>query len=183
MLPVSWNFNTLYNGSRSFNDRNMESAGETAAKLLAIKLWEWFDLGTTQIRADWFDQGQGRVADFFMRPPTLTASNFAAPWSTDLKFLAFKDLNPFSRCAKFQEATSILRLSFALSKWLHFDSVHLLGGPFVLLLIVHFHCYESWNHKDQKWHFIHQKFEKFENLSNCRNIYLKRKLRTNRIKI
>ena len=78
MLPASRNFDTLYNGFRSFNDRNMGSVGQRAAKLLAIKLLEWFDPGTTQIRADWFDQGQGRVADFFMRPPTLKASNFAA---------------------------------------------------------------------------------------------------------
>ena len=53
-----------------------------AAKLLAIKLW--FDPGTTRIRADRFNQGRGHVADFFMRPPTLTASNFAALWPTDL---------------------------------------------------------------------------------------------------
>ena len=136
MLLASWNFDTLYNGFRSFNDRNMESVGQRAAKLLAIKLWEWFDPGTTRIRADRFDQGRGRVADFFMRPPTLTASNFAALWPTDLKFLAFKDLNPFSKCVKFQEATSILRLGFALSKWPHFDSGYLLGGPFGLHLIV-----------------------------------------------
>ena len=79
---------------------------------------------------------KAKVADFFMRPPTLTASNFAALWPTDLKFLAFKDLNPFSKCVKFQEATSILRLGFALSKWPHFDSGYLLGGPFGLHLIV-----------------------------------------------
>ena len=114
----------------------MGSVGQRAAKLLAIKLWEWFDPGTTRIRADRFDQGRGRVADFFMRPPTLTASNFAALWPTDLKFLAFKDLNPFSKCVKFQEATSILRLGFALSKWPHFDSGYLLGRPFGLHLIV-----------------------------------------------
>ena len=136
MLPASWNFDTLYNGFRSFNNRNMGSGGQRAAKLLAIKLWEWFDPGTTRIRADWFDQGRGRVADFFMRPPTLTASNFAALWPTDLKFSAFKDLNPFSKCVKFQEATSMLRLGFVLSKWPHFDSGYLLGGPFGLHPIV-----------------------------------------------
>ena len=77
-LPASLNFDTLYNRFRSFNARNMGSVDQRAAKLLAIKLWEWFDPGTTRIRADRFDQGRGRVADFFMRPPTLKASNFAA---------------------------------------------------------------------------------------------------------
>ena len=56
----------------------MGSVGKRTAKLLVIKLLEWFDPGTTRIWADRFDQGQGRVADFFMRPPTLTASKFAA---------------------------------------------------------------------------------------------------------
>ena len=55
--------------------------------------------------------------------------------------------------------------------------------PKTVTYVVYFDCYESWNHKDQKWHFIDQKFEKFENLSNYRNTYLKRKLRTYRIQI
>ena len=41
-----------------------------------IKLWEWFNPGRTQIRTDWFDWGQGQPTDFFVRPPTLTNSNF-----------------------------------------------------------------------------------------------------------
>ena len=56
----------------------MGSVGQRAAKLLAIKLPERFDPGTARIWADCFDQSRGRVADFFMRPPTLKASNFAA---------------------------------------------------------------------------------------------------------
>ena len=55
--------------------------------------------------------------------------------------------------------------------------------PKTVTYVVYFDCYESWNVKDQKWHFMDQKFEKFENLSNYRNIYLKRKLRTYRIQI
>ena len=136
MLLASWNFDKVWKGLRSFYAENLGSVGQRAAKLLTIKLWEWFDPGQSQIWADWFDQSRGRVADFFMRPPTLTASNFAALWPKDLKFSAFKDLNPFSKCVKFQEATSILRLGFALSKWPHFDSGYLLGGPFGLHLIV-----------------------------------------------
>ena len=56
----------------------MESVGQRAAKLPAIKLLEWFDPGTTRTRAEWFNRDRGRMADFFLRPPTLKASNFAA---------------------------------------------------------------------------------------------------------
>ena len=93
--------------------------GQTAAKLLSIKLWEWFDPRQTQIWADWFKWGKGWAADFFLRPPTLTASNFAALWPTDPKFLAIKDLNLFKKCIKNQEASSILKVVFAFSKWPH----------------------------------------------------------------
>ena len=110
----------------------MGSVGQRAAKLLAIKLWEWFDPGTTRIRADRFDQGRGRVADFFMRPPTLTASNFAALWPTDLKFLAFKDLNPFSKRIKFEEATSILKVVFSFSKWPHLHRAYVVGDVYLI---------------------------------------------------
>ena len=66
MLPASWNFDTLYNGFRSFNDRNMGSVGQRAAKLLAIKLWEWFDPGTTRTRAEWYECSRGRMhTDWF----------------------------------------------------------------------------------------------------------------------
>ena len=63
--------------------------------------------------------GMAEAADFFLRTPTLTASNFAALWSTDPKFLAFIDLNPFSKCVKFQDAGGILRVAFAWSNWPH----------------------------------------------------------------
>ena len=47
--------------------------------------------------------------------------------------------------SKFQEAGSILRVGFALSKWPHFDSVYLLGGPFALLSIVSFDFFEKYS--------------------------------------
>ena len=78
MLFVSWTIYTIYNGVRSFIAENFGSVGQRAAKLLAIKLWEWFGHGTTRIWAERFDKGQGQVADFFLRPPSLTANNFAA---------------------------------------------------------------------------------------------------------
>ena len=65
------------------------------------------------------------MADFFLRTPTLTASNFATLWATDPKFLALKDLNPFSKCGKIQAADNILRVGFVWSKWPHFHRVYL----------------------------------------------------------
>ena len=57
-----------------------------------------------------------RAADFFLRPLTLTASNFKALKFTDPKFSAFKDLRLFKTVSKVQEASIILRVGFFLSK-------------------------------------------------------------------
>ena len=46
----------------------------------------------------------------------LTTGNFEAISPKDLKFLAIKNLNYLKKYAKFQEASSILRIGFALSK-------------------------------------------------------------------
>ena len=56
----------------------MGSVSQRAAKLLSVKLWETFDPGRSQTLADWFESGRGQMADFLLRPPTLTASNFDA---------------------------------------------------------------------------------------------------------
>ena len=56
---------------------------------------------------------------------SLTASNFEALWPIDLKFSAFKDLFPFSIVSKVQEAGSILKVVFALSKWPHSHRAYL----------------------------------------------------------
>ena len=95
LLLASWTFYSFLKEFRSFNAENLGSVGQRAAKWPAIKLWEWFDPGTTRIRADWFERGRGWSADFFLWPPTLTAGNFEALWPTDLKFSVLKDLNPF----------------------------------------------------------------------------------------
>ena len=50
---------------------------------------------------------------------SLMAGNFVALWPTDPKFSALKDLNLFSTLPKVQEASRILRMCFALSKWPH----------------------------------------------------------------
>ena len=75
--------------------------------------------------ADWFEWGRGRLADFFLRPPTLTASNFEALWPTDFRLTAIKDLNLLKKRTKNQEAGSILKVSFALSKRPHFHRAYL----------------------------------------------------------
>ena len=38
MLLASWTFKTILKGFRSFNAENLESAGQSAAKLLAVKV-------------------------------------------------------------------------------------------------------------------------------------------------
>ena len=102
MLLASWNFDTVLKRFRSFNAKNLGSVGQRAAKLPAIKLWEWFYPARTKIRADWFECGRGCVADFFLRPPTLTASNFEALQSTDCTSTVLKDLNLLKKHTKNQ---------------------------------------------------------------------------------
>ena len=58
------------------------------------------------------------------------ASNFAALSPTDPKFSALKDLNPFSTVSKAQEAGSILKVVFALSKRPHLHRAYLLGPQY-----------------------------------------------------
>ena len=140
MLLASWVFIYYFKSFRSLNAENLRSVGQRALKLLAVKLWKWFDFARDRTRAKCNCTqfgGMAEAADFSMRIPILTASNFAALWSRDLKFSAFKDLNFFSIVLKVQEAGSILRVGFALSKWPHFDGVYLLRGQFVLLWIVY----------------------------------------------
>ena len=119
MLLASWFLVCFFKRFRCFIAENLKSVSQWAAKLLAIKLWEWLDRDQNRTRADWFEWGRGRLADFFLRPQILTATNFAALWPTDPKFSALKDLNLFKKYTKNQEASSILRVVFALSKWPH----------------------------------------------------------------
>ena len=125
------NFYTVLKRFRSFNAENFWALGQRAAKLLAIKLWEWFDFARVRTRADWFKWGRGRMADFFMRPPTLKAGNFEALWLIDPIFTALKVLNPLKRYFKHQEASYNFKLGFALSNRPHFNSVYLVRVPFL----------------------------------------------------
>ena len=111
--------------------KNLGSVGQRVAKLPATKLWEWFDFARVRTRADWFEWGRGRMADFFMRPPTLKAGNFEALWLIDPIFTALKVLNPLKRYFKHQEASYNFKLGFALSNRPHFNSVYLVRVPFL----------------------------------------------------
>ena len=110
--------------------------GQTAAKLLAIKVWEWFAPGPPRTKADRFECGRGRMADFFVRPPTLTTDNFEAIWPNDLKSLAIKDLNRLKKYAKYQEASRIFKVGFALSKWPNLHRAYVVTVRVHLILAV-----------------------------------------------
>ena len=118
MLLATWFLVCFFKTFRSFVAENLESVGQRAAKLPAIKLWEWFEGAGVRTRAHWLT-GAGAGWQTFLRPPTLTASNFAALWPTDPKFLALKDLNLLKKHNKNQVASSILKVVFAFSKWPH----------------------------------------------------------------
>ena len=88
-MPPSWTFHILWKCFRSFITRNVGSVGQRAAELPDIKLFEWFDPGELEPRPNalaHISAGMAKVADFFFKTPTLTASNFAALCSTDPKF-------------------------------------------------------------------------------------------------
>ena len=132
-----------FRGFRSFNAKNLSYAGQRAAKLPAIKLWEWFEVAGERTRADWFERGRGWLAVFFLRPPTLTAGNFEALWPKDLKFLSLKDLNLFNKYTKYQKTSYNFRLDFALSNRPHFHRADLVTVCSVLSTFVNnYHTFE-----------------------------------------
>ena len=71
------------------------------------------------------------MADFFLRPPTLTASNFDALRPTDPIFTVLKDLSLLKRYIRNKEALYNFNLDFALSNRSHFNSVYLVRVPFL----------------------------------------------------
>ena len=138
MLLAFWSFDTVEKRIRSCNAENLKSVGQRAAKLPAIKLWEWLEQARHRTWADCFVWGRGRLVDFFLRPPTLTASNFAALWPTEPIFTAFKVLILFSTVSKDQKASSNLKVGFALSKWPHFHSAYVIGVYIFFATAVYF---------------------------------------------
>ena len=63
-------------------------------------------------------------ADFFLRTPTLIASNFVALWSIDPLLKIWKDLTPSEYMSIFQEPYIIQKICFAVSKWPHFHRAY-----------------------------------------------------------
>ena len=55
MLLAFWFLLNFFKRLKSFNNKNLGSVGQRAAKLPAIKLWEWFDRQCSRMRADWFE--------------------------------------------------------------------------------------------------------------------------------
>ena len=94
MLLCFWSFDTVEKRIRSFNAENLESLGQRAAKLPAIKLWEWLERAKHRTQADCFEWGRGRSADFFLRSPTLTACNFKASWPKETHSTSLKRSQP-----------------------------------------------------------------------------------------
>ena len=88
MLLTSWPFRIHWEGVRSFHKFDIGSVGQRAAKLPSIKPWECFRPGRSRTWADWFVKGRAQI---FLRPPTLTACEFAALWPTDPILPVWKD--------------------------------------------------------------------------------------------
>ena len=119
MLPISWTFDTFFKRFRSFNAENLGSVGQRAAKLPAVNVGGLKKKSASRPRPQ-----SASLLGFDSRSrsnhsESLMAGNFAAHWPTDSKVSALKHLNFLKRHTKNQEASSILRVVFALSKWPH----------------------------------------------------------------
>ena len=121
---------------RSFNIVNIGSVDERALKLPAFKVEGVKKKSAVQPRPHLNRSARIRVGPGSNHSQSLMAGNFAALWPTDPKFSALKDLNPFKTVSKVQEASSILRVVFALSKWPHLLRVYLVTVRFHLILAV-----------------------------------------------
>ena len=84
---------------------------------------------------------KAKEADFFLRPPTLKASNLGALLSKDLEVLVSTDLNVLKKYTKNQEASYNPRLGIALSDRLHLQRAFLVTVCRVLITTVfYFKC-------------------------------------------
>ena len=119
MLLATWFFVCFFKRFRSFNAKNLGSAGQRAAKLLAVKVGGLKKKSASRPRPQ-----SASLPGFDSRSrsnhsQSLMAGNFAALWPTDFKFSATKDLNLLKKHIKNQVASSILKVVFAFSKWPH----------------------------------------------------------------
>ena len=128
MLLDSWFLLCFLKRFRSFNAKNLGSAGQRAAKLLAVKVGGLKKKSASRPRPQ-----SASLPGFDSRSrsnhsQSLMAGNFAALWPTDFKFLAIKDQNRLKKYSKNQEAASILRVIFAFSNWPHLHRAYVVGG-------------------------------------------------------
>ena len=119
MLLASWFLVCFFKRFRCLNAENLGSVGQRAAKLLAVKVG-----GLKKKSAGRPRPQSASLLGFDSRSrsnhsESLMAGNFAAHWPTDPKFSALKHLNFLKKHTKNQEASSILRVVFTLSKWPH----------------------------------------------------------------
>ena len=119
ILLVSWFLVCFFKRFRSFNGKNLGSADQRAAKLLAVKFRGLKKKSASRPRSASLPGFDSRSRS--NHSLSLMAGNFAALWPTDSKFLATKDLN----LLKNQVASSILKVVFAFSKWPHLHRVML----------------------------------------------------------
>ena len=125
MLLASWNFYKISKGCRSFN------TGKVTSHQSLRMIWPRSNSKSGRLVRVW-----GHMADFFVRPPTLTTGNFRTIWSKDLKFSAIRDQNLFKKYAKYQEDSNILEVGFVLSKWPHLYGAYVVTMLFILILAV-----------------------------------------------
>ena len=64
MLLAFWSVDTVEKRIRSFNAENLEFVDQMAAKLPAIKLWEWYDPGRTRIQPTGSSGARARLQTF-----------------------------------------------------------------------------------------------------------------------
>ena len=96
-----------------------------ASKLLAVKFGGLKKKSATRPQAYLNQLAWVRLPPGSNHFQSLTNSNFAALWPTEFVFAVFKDLKLLK--TKKKESGSILRVSFALSKWPHLHRVYLIN--------------------------------------------------------
>ena len=110
---------------RSINAKNLGSAGQRAAKLPAVKVGGLKKKSASRPRPHPNQAARVRFRTQSNHSQSLMAGNFAALWPTDSKFSSIKDINLLKKDTKNQEASSILKVVFAFSKWPHLHRAYL----------------------------------------------------------
>ena len=114
MLLASWFFVCFFKRFRCLNAENLGSVGQRAAKLLAVKVGGLKKKSAGRPRPQSASLLRFDSRSRSNHSESLMAGNFAAHWPTDPKFSALKHLNFLKKHTKNQEASSILRVGFAL---------------------------------------------------------------------